>query len=195
MQCSTGSSERIGWDQPFDRGAGTVKRGRGIAIGFKASIAPTTSVGEHRHLCRRQLHALLRHRRHGPGLQTRRWRRSPRETLGMEAEAVRVVTPDTDVTPYDMGTLGSRSTFHMGHAVRLAAEEARTKLAALAAETGVPPGTNLPIAELFRRKYGMQAGNDRRHRQLYSALRVARIHATGLTPECDALLDDRRRRR
>ena len=36
-------STRIGWDQPFDRGAGTVKRGHGIAIGFKASISPTTS--------------------------------------------------------------------------------------------------------------------------------------------------------
>jgi CO/xanthine dehydrogenase Mo-binding subunit len=73
------------------------------------------------------------------------------ETLGIEAEAVRVVMPDTDVTPYDMGTLGSRSLFHMGHAVRIAAEEALAKLAALAAETSVPPGTNRPIAELFRR--------------------------------------------
>src|SRR5205085_3581454 len=29
---------------PFDRSSGTVRRGRGIAIGFKASIAPTTSM-------------------------------------------------------------------------------------------------------------------------------------------------------
>jgi CO/xanthine dehydrogenase Mo-binding subunit len=35
---------RMNWDRPFDRGAGTVRRGRGIGIGFKASIAPTTSV-------------------------------------------------------------------------------------------------------------------------------------------------------
>jgi len=27
---------RIGWDVPFDRGSGTLRRGRGIAIGFKA---------------------------------------------------------------------------------------------------------------------------------------------------------------
>jgi CO/xanthine dehydrogenase Mo-binding subunit len=81
------------------------------------------------------------------------------EALNIDAEAVRVVHPDTDVTPYDMGTLGSRSTFHMGNAVRLAAEDAQSKIAALAAELGVAPGSNLPIAELFRRKYGMQAGN------------------------------------
>jgi CO/xanthine dehydrogenase Mo-binding subunit len=57
-----------------------------------------------------------------------------------------------------MATLGSRSTFHMGNAVRRAAEDARGKLAALARELGVSAETT-PIAELFRRKYGMQAGN------------------------------------
>ena len=79
--------------------------------------------------------------------------------MNIGAETVRVIHPDTDVTPYDMGTLGSRSTFHMGNAVRLAAEDAVGKIAALTAELGVPPGSNLPLAELFLRKYGMQAGN------------------------------------
>jgi CO/xanthine dehydrogenase Mo-binding subunit len=32
-------------------------------------------------------------------------------------------------------------------------------LRALAREVGLPEGTNVPVAELFRRKYGMQAGN------------------------------------
>ncbi len=54
------------------------------------------------------------------------------EVLNIPAESVRVVPRDTDVTPYDMGTLGSRSLFHMGHAVRRAAEDARDKLKALA---------------------------------------------------------------
>jgi CO/xanthine dehydrogenase Mo-binding subunit len=58
-----------------------------------------------------------------------------------------------------MGTLGSRSTFHMGNAVRLAAEDARDKLAALAAEVGLPAGTNYEVKEIFRKRYGMQAGN------------------------------------
>ena len=70
-----------------------------------------------------------------------------------------MIHSDTDVTPYDMGTLGSRSTFHMGTAVRLAAEDAKRKIAELARELGLPPGTNVPLDELFRRKYGMQAGN------------------------------------
>src|SRR5690348_8290332 len=81
------------------------------------------------------------------------------EVLNIPAESVRLVPRDTDVTPYDMGTLGSRSLFHMGHAVRRAAEEARDKLKALAREVGEPEGSNTPIAELFRKRYGMQAGN------------------------------------
>src|SRR5690242_15671787 len=32
------------WKKPFDRGAGTVKRGRGIAVGFKACVSNTTSL-------------------------------------------------------------------------------------------------------------------------------------------------------
>jgi CO/xanthine dehydrogenase Mo-binding subunit len=58
-----------------------------------------------------------------------------------------------------MGTLGSRSLYHMGNAVRLAAEDARAKLRALAAEAGLPEGTNYPPAEIFKKRYGMQAGN------------------------------------
>jgi CO/xanthine dehydrogenase Mo-binding subunit len=58
-----------------------------------------------------------------------------------------------------MGSVGSRSTYHMGNAVKLAAEDARTKLAALAQEAGLVKGTNYPWSELFQRRYGMQAGN------------------------------------
>src|SRR6202163_5135623 len=35
---------RMNWGKAFDRGTGTIRRGRGIAIGFKASISPSTSV-------------------------------------------------------------------------------------------------------------------------------------------------------
>ena len=37
-------SERMEWDRPFDRGTGTIRRGRGLALGLKACISPTTSV-------------------------------------------------------------------------------------------------------------------------------------------------------
>src|SRR5260370_27901699 len=49
--------------------------------------------------------------------------------------------------------------FHMGNAVRPAALDARDKTAALARELGLPEGSNVPVAELFQKKYKMQAGN------------------------------------
>jgi CO/xanthine dehydrogenase Mo-binding subunit len=66
------------------------------------------------------------------------------------------VHPDTDVTPYDMATLGSRSTYHMGNAVRRAAEDARDKVVAMAREVGLPDDSR--IEDVFRKRYGMKAG-------------------------------------
>jgi CO/xanthine dehydrogenase Mo-binding subunit len=68
-----------------------------------------------------------------------------------------VVHSDTDVTPYDMATLGSRSLFHMGNAVKLAAQDARDKVAAVKKEAGFAADASLK--DVFRKKYGMQAGN------------------------------------
>jgi CO/xanthine dehydrogenase Mo-binding subunit len=149
---------RMNWRQPFDRGTGTLRRGRGIAIGFKASIAPTTSVAIVNLYADGSCGLYISTVDMGQGSDTA-MAQIAAEALDIAAESVRVVHPDTDVTPYDMATLGSRSTYHMGHAVRLAAEDARGKIAALAKELGLPQGTNVPLPELFRRKYGMQAGN------------------------------------
>jgi CO/xanthine dehydrogenase Mo-binding subunit len=56
------------------------------------------------------------------------------EELGVALQDVSVVHPDTDVTPYDLITAGSRTTFHMGNAVRLAAADVRGQLWPIAAE-------------------------------------------------------------
>lgn len=150
--------ERLGWGRPFDRGQGTLKRGRGLAIGFKASIAPTTSVAILNLYADGSCALYCSTVDMGQGSDTA-MAQIAAEVLDVPAEAVRIVHPDTDVTPYDMATLGSRSTYHMGHAVKRAAEDARAKVDALKAELGLPPGSNVTLAELFRRKYGMQAGN------------------------------------
>jgi CO/xanthine dehydrogenase Mo-binding subunit len=146
------------WDAPFDRGTGTVRRGRGIAVGFKASISPTTSVAVVNVSADGSCTLYCGTVDMGQGSDTA-MAQIVAEVLNIAAETVQIVHSDTDVTPYDMATLGSRSTFHMGHAVKLAAEDARQKLEALAAEVGLPPGSNVPMRELFLRKYKMQAGN------------------------------------
>ena len=149
---------RLDWQRPPARGDGPIKRGRGVAIGFKASISPTTSVAIVNLSADGSCALSTSTVDMGQGSDTI-LAQIAAEVLNLPAEQVRVIHPDTDVTPYDMATLGSRSTFHMGNAVKLAAEDARAKLAALAAELGLPAGSNLPIGELFKKKYGMQAGN------------------------------------
>ncbi len=151
-------AERLNWKQPFDRGKGVVRRGRGLAVALKAVISPTTSVAIVNVSADGSTTLYCGTVDMGQGSDTA-MAQMVGEVLNMPAESVRVVPRDTDVTPYDMGTLGSRSLFHMGHAVRLAAEEARAKIAALRRELGEPDGSNAPLADLFRKKYGMQAGN------------------------------------
>jgi len=151
-------AERLNWSKPLERGSGTVRRGRGLAVAIKAVISPTTSVanvivsGDGS----TTLHCGTVDM--GQGSDTA-MAQMVGEVLNIAAESVRIVPRDTDVTPYDMGTLGSRSLFHMGHAVRLAAEDARAKIKALARDVGEPEGSNIPLADLFKKKYGMQAGN------------------------------------
>ena len=135
-----------------------VRRGRGLAVALKAVISPTTSVAVVNISADGSTTLYCGTVDMGQGSDTA-MAQMVGEVLNMPAESVRVVPRDTDVTPYDMGTLGSRSLFHMGHAVRLAAEEARAKIAALRRELGEPEGSNALLADLFRKKYGMQAGN------------------------------------
>jgi CO/xanthine dehydrogenase Mo-binding subunit len=150
--------ERMRWARSFDKGNGVVRRGRGFAIAIKAVTSPTTSVAIVNVSADGSATLYCGTVDMGQGSDTA-MAQIVGELLNIPAESVRVVPRDTDVTPYDMGTLGSRSLFHMGHAVRRAAEEARDKLKALAREVGEPEGSNIPIAELFRKRYGMQAGN------------------------------------
>jgi CO/xanthine dehydrogenase Mo-binding subunit len=156
--CLNRVAERMNWEGPFERGSGTIRRGRGIAVGFKASISPTTSVAVVNVAADGSCTLYCGTVDMGQGSDTA-MAQIVAEVLNIPAETVRVIHSDTDSTPYDMGTLGSRSTFHMGHAVRLAAEDARQKLEALAREVELPLGSNVPLPDLFQRKYKMQAGN------------------------------------
>ena len=173
-------AERLDWDQPFDHGSGTLRRGRGLALGLKAVISPTTSAAIVNIAADGSVTVYCGTIDMGQGSDTA-MAQIAGEVLNMGAETIRIVPRDTDVTPYDMGTLGSRSLFHMGHAVRLAAEEAKAKIAALAREVGEPEGSNIPLPELFVKKYGMRAGNIV-GTGVYKPDYVPPDPATGLTP-------------
>jgi CO/xanthine dehydrogenase Mo-binding subunit len=151
-------AERMSWHKPFDHGRGVMRYGRGIAMGFKAVIAPTTSVATITINADGSCALSMSTVDMGQGSDTI-MAQIAAEVLGIPTNEIKVNHPDTDLTPYDMGTVGSRSTYHMGNAVKLAAEDARNKIEAMARECGLPKDTNYPLSELFQRRYGMQAGN------------------------------------
>lgn len=165
-------AELMQWDRPFDHGSGTIRRGRGVAMGLKACVAPTTSTAS----------VLV----YGDGscavhcstvdmgqASDTTIAQIAAEVLGIPTTAVRVVHPDTDVTPYDMATLGSRSTFHMGNAVRRAAEDARDQLLRIGAQAldaeiveldcrdeaiVSRSGARMTLREVMLARFAMQAG-------------------------------------
>ena len=56
------------------------------------------------------------------------------EVLGIEADDVRLVAGDTDLTPIDIGAFAQRGTITTGNAVRNAALDVRNQIATVAAE-------------------------------------------------------------
>jgi CO/xanthine dehydrogenase Mo-binding subunit len=149
-------SSLMSWEKPFDRGTGTVRRGRGIALGFKACIANTTSLATVNINADGSVTVYTSCVDMGQASDTA-MAQIAAEVLHVATEAVMVVHSDTDVTPFDMATLGSRSLFHSGNAVKLAAEDALQKLNQQKSELGLAADT--PIADVFKKKYGMRAGS------------------------------------
>ena len=60
------------------------------------------------------------------------------EVLGIEADAVALVSGDTETTPFDMLTAASRVTVSVGNAVQRAAADAREQVLQLARTASKP---------------------------------------------------------
>lgn len=75
------------------------------------------------------------------------------EELGLPLEAITLTRPDTEITPYDFGSVSSRITFHQGNAVLQAAREVRERLFEMAAEVleANPADLDLKAGKIFVR--------------------------------------------
>ncbi len=69
------------------------------------------------------------------------------EELGIEFDSVRMITADSEITPYDHGTGASRSTYTVGNAIKMAAGEAKRLLLEAAAHKFKLSGRDNLVAE------------------------------------------------
>lgn len=130
------AAQEIGWDKPLEG----KNRGRGLACGQWVVASNNCN-------------ALVRLNEDGTiGVSTgcvdltgtnTAMAQIVAEELGVSLEEITIVTGDTDTAPYAPSSGGSWTTYNMGNAARLAAEDARQQLLELASKT-----LDLPAEEL-----------------------------------------------
>jgi CO/xanthine dehydrogenase Mo-binding subunit len=175
-ECLHAVSTSIGWKQsklqPSALGSTThLRRGKGLACMIKATITPSISCAVVKLNEDASVSIYAGTVEMGQGSETALAQIAGKE-LGVPMSNIQVLGVDTDVVPYDLTTSSSRSTFHMGKAVQLAAQDIKRQLKQIAAgEYGVPqesisfaegkirlPETAVDYAEIMFKRFGMQGG-------------------------------------
>jgi 4-hydroxybenzoyl-CoA reductase alpha subunit len=99
------------------------------------------------------------------------------EVLGVRLEDIRYGMVDSDITPLDPGTYGSRVTFITGNAVRVAAEDVKTQLAEVAARALEANPQDI----VFEDRKVYVAGNPDRGMPFSKLVKIAQYSGTGKT--------------
>ena len=107
-------------------------RGKGIALVKKNTKTPSGSAAQVVLNGDGTVNVVASAVEHGGGAKTVLCQIAAEE-LGVPFEKMYYALPDTDSTPYDSSTTSSRVTFHVGNAVRLAAQDLKAQLTRLAA--------------------------------------------------------------
>lgn len=179
-ECLDEVAKSIGWQKKVEGFKGSkvegkketnIKRGKGLACMIKATITPSISCAVVKLNEDASLSIYTGTVEMGQGSETVLAQIAGKE-LGIPIQTIQVLGVDTDVVPYDLTTSSSRSTFHMGKAVQLAAQDILRQLKQIVVkEYGVPedkvtfaggkirlPETQLDYAEAMFKRFGMQGG-------------------------------------
>lgn len=168
-ECLEIVADRMNWEKPSK----AVNRGRGIACMERAIKTPFGSAAYIKINEDGTVEILSSTTEVGQGSETVLCQIAA-ETLGVSLGSVSKAAPDTAFTPFDASTTSSRSTFHMGNAVRTAAADARKQVLAMAGElmsTNISdleiqegivfarqkPEKKHSIAEVLKSRYGASA--------------------------------------
>jgi len=185
-ECVEQVASAIGWrgnteQSPRDD---SIVRGKGLAVAIKSTSTPSTSAASVRLNADGSAVLLTSSAEIGQGAHTS-LAQIVGDVLGLPLERITVTFPDTDVTPYDKSTSSSRTTFHMGRAAQIAAEQIRNQLLEAGARAleariedlelkdlrlqvkGVPE-KSLSFSQLFRAIVGDASGSLFGHHTLHT---------------------------
>ena len=176
-ECLEKVATAIEWGKQSIPSSPSKARGKGLACLIKATITPSISSAVVRLNEDGSAHVYVGTVEIGQGSDTLMAQIVSQE-LAMPIDRIFVVHSDTDAVPYDLTTSSSRSTFHIGRAVQLAAQEIRKQLADIAgpkiftsspedvifenqtvrAKDGDPSGA-ITYDELLIRHFGIKGAN------------------------------------
>ncbi len=196
------ATEAAGYGQPLAKSSSPyLLRGRGIATMHKLTYTPTHSTAIVKMQQDGSVNLLCSSLEIGQGLYTV-LRQFIGEKLGIPFEHISIGAPDTEYTPYDQSTSGSRSVFHMGNAVIIACDDLMRQVCELAAPMLARPvedlefrdgavwikGSNefLDSPEIIRRKFGPRGSSIQGHGTFIPPKAQAPDMETGQSPKVSA---------
>jgi carbon-monoxide dehydrogenase large subunit len=148
-QCITKAAEAIGWGKKDPPSAANKRRGKGIALMWKAPAMPPNAGSSSEVLLNEDGTVTVKvgGQEIGQGSFTIAAQIAA-AALGVPYEWVRVSGPlDTDTSPYEWQTVASRLTWSMGNAVAAAARDARQQILDMVAESWGENADDLDIVD------------------------------------------------
>ena len=148
-QCIVKAAEAIGWGHKDPPSAPNKRRGKGIAVMWKAPAMPPNAGSSSEVLLNEDGTVTVKvgGQEIGQGSFTIAAQVAA-ATLGVPYESVRVSGPlDTDTSPYEWQTVASRLTWSMGNAVAAAARDARQQILDMVAESWGESADDLDIVD------------------------------------------------
>jgi CO/xanthine dehydrogenase Mo-binding subunit len=184
------ASREIGWGEKRPERRGTKVKGKGIATTIKGTTTPTDSscfikVDPDGSL------ALLSSSVEIGGGQKTVLAQIAADTIGLPLTSISVPNPDTSITPYDYAVASSRTTYHMGNAVRIAGQKVRKRILEIAGEVLKTDSASLSLSEgkIFKEGGGEQISLKALLTKRFGAKGGAILEEGYFTPEDSHLLE------
>ncbi len=145
-ECLDKVARWIEWDKICPLEKGPWRRGKGIAVGNKYTMPGTRTAVDVK--LNRDGTIEVRYSTHevGQGCNTI-LSQITAEEFKTSIENVKLVQTDTALTPFDSGTISSRSTFHAGNALKAACDDLKRKLFDIISERFNIPSQSLELID------------------------------------------------